>query len=157
MPRKPRTAACIAADTRSGRSTRRDFLKGATTIAAGRHRGSRGRGGERRSASHVALGSSRVTRLVAGGNPLYGYSHFNEQYSQHMLEWFTDERVVELPARLREGGDQHLAVQLPRARAATVPAHPGGGLQDPVDLPRRPLGRGPGRSPHARRRSSTAC
>jgi hypothetical protein len=43
----------------------------------------------------VALGGSRVTRLIAGGNPLYGYSHFNEQYSRHMLEWFTDERVVE--------------------------------------------------------------
>jgi len=42
----------------------------------------------------VALGPSRITQLIVGGDPLYGYSHFNARYSQHMLEWFTDERVV---------------------------------------------------------------
>ncbi len=42
------------------------------------------------------LGSHRVTRLIVGSNPIYGYSHFNKQYDQHMLEWFTDERIVKL-------------------------------------------------------------
>jgi hypothetical protein len=44
----------------------------------------------------VTLGSHRVTRLIVGSNPIYGYSHFNKQYDQHMLEWFTDERIVNL-------------------------------------------------------------
>ena len=44
----------------------------------------------------VSLGSHRVTRLIVGSNPIYGYSHFNRQYDQHMREWFTDERVVKL-------------------------------------------------------------
>ena len=94
MPRKPRTAACIAADASSDGPTRRDFLKGVTTTAASLMAA---RATSEESAGllpTVALGESRVTRLIAGGNPLYGYSHFNEQYSRHMLEWFTDERVV---------------------------------------------------------------
>jgi len=44
----------------------------------------------------VSLGPHRVTRLIVGSNPIYGYSHFNRQYDQHMLEWFTDERIVDL-------------------------------------------------------------
>ncbi len=43
----------------------------------------------------IPLGRFRVTRLIAGGNPLYGYSHFNRLFDQHMLEYFTDERVVQ--------------------------------------------------------------
>jgi hypothetical protein len=78
-----------------GRPSRRDFLKGATSVAAGviagRAAAAEEIGGP---LPTVPLGPSRITRLIVGGNPLYGYSHFNEQYSQHMLEWFTDERVV---------------------------------------------------------------
>ena len=74
----------------------------------------------------VALGSSRVTRLVVGGNPLYGYSHFNEQYSQHMREWFTDERVVGLLLDCERAGintwqsnyDERVPRQFPRIREA---------------------------------------
>ena len=85
------------AETSCGGSSRRDFLKGATTVAAGviaAHTAAAEENGG--PLPTVALGPSRVTRLIVGGNPLYGYSHFNEQYSQHMLEWFTDERVVKL-------------------------------------------------------------
>lgn len=42
----------------------------------------------------VALGSHRVTRLISGGNPLYGYSHFNHLLDNLMREYFTDEQVV---------------------------------------------------------------
>ena len=41
----------------------------------------------------VPLGKHQITRLIIGANPFYGYSHFNRQFSQHMLEWFTPERV----------------------------------------------------------------
>jgi hypothetical protein len=95
MPKTARAASRIAANTRSGRSTRRDFLIGATTAVASVTAARAAPGSSAEPLPTVTLGGSRVTRLIAGGNPLYGYSHFNEQYSRHMLEWFTDERVVE--------------------------------------------------------------
>lgn len=44
----------------------------------------------------VSLGPHRVTRLVLGGNPIYGHSHFNRLYSQHLVNYHTPQRVVEL-------------------------------------------------------------
>lgn len=44
----------------------------------------------------VALGPHQVTRLIVGGNPIYGHSHFNQLYSQHLTDYHTPERVVEL-------------------------------------------------------------
>lgn len=44
----------------------------------------------------VKLGQHDVTRLIIGGNPVYGYSHFNKMLSQHQTAWHTPERVVEL-------------------------------------------------------------
>lgn len=44
----------------------------------------------------VALGKHRVTRLILGGNPVYGHSHFNRLYSQHLTNYHTPGRVVEL-------------------------------------------------------------
>lgn len=44
----------------------------------------------------VALGPHKVTRLIIGGNPIYGHSHFNRLYSQHLTDYHTPERVVEL-------------------------------------------------------------
>ncbi|MBI4584499.1 MAG: hypothetical protein HY717_10825 [Planctomycetes bacterium] len=44
----------------------------------------------------IALGPHRVTRLIIGGNPIYGYSHFNQLYSQHLSDYHSPERVLEL-------------------------------------------------------------
>jgi len=44
----------------------------------------------------IRLGSRQVTRLIIGGNPIYGYSHFNKILSQYQTAWHTPERVVEL-------------------------------------------------------------
>jgi hypothetical protein len=44
----------------------------------------------------IKLGPHDVTRLIIGGNPIYGYSHFNKMLSQHQIAWHTPERVVEL-------------------------------------------------------------
>jgi hypothetical protein len=44
----------------------------------------------------IKLGPHRVTRLIIGGNPIYGYSHFNKLLSEHQKAWNTPERVVEL-------------------------------------------------------------
>src|SRR6476660_8052817 len=44
----------------------------------------------------IKLGSHDVTRLIIGGNPIYGYSHFNRLLSQHQQAWHTPEHVVQL-------------------------------------------------------------
>jgi hypothetical protein len=44
----------------------------------------------------ISLGKHQITRLIIGGNPIYGYSHFNRLLSQHQTDWHTPERVVEL-------------------------------------------------------------
>jgi hypothetical protein len=75
-------------------TTRRDFLKGAVTASL--LASSRALGDTAPPLPMVALGTSRVTRLIGGSNPVYGYSHFNRQYDQHMTEWFTDDRIVQL-------------------------------------------------------------
>jgi hypothetical protein len=43
----------------------------------------------------VALGKQRVTRLVAGWNPVAGYSYLGPHMDRHMKEYFTVERTVE--------------------------------------------------------------
>jgi len=80
-------------------TTRRGFLKGATTVAAGLVAPKALDAVPAQTSEAlplVSLGSHRVTRLIVGSNPIYGYSHFNAQYDQHMREWFTDERIVKL-------------------------------------------------------------
>ncbi len=52
----------------------------------------------------IKLGPHSVTRLILGGNPIYGYSHFNKLLSQHMTDWHTPERVVELLKRCEQAG-----------------------------------------------------
>jgi hypothetical protein len=47
----------------------------------------------------IQLGPHRVTRLIIGGNPIYGYSHFNKHFDRHMTAWHTPERVMELLKR----------------------------------------------------------
>jgi hypothetical protein len=85
-----------AADSTAPASSRRDFLKGATSVAAGLVVPGALRAEAANLLPTVPLGPHRVTRLIVGGNPIYGYSHFNRQYDQHMREWFTDERVIKL-------------------------------------------------------------
>ncbi len=52
----------------------------------------------------VALGPHRVTRLILGGNPVYGYSHFNRLFSQHLTEWHSPEHVLDLLRRAEQCG-----------------------------------------------------
>lgn len=43
----------------------------------------------------VRLGSLAVSRLIIGGNPFSGFSHQSRQRSEEMVDWYTDERIVE--------------------------------------------------------------
>jgi len=94
-----------AAGRESCGPTRRDFLKGATTVAAGLVATPAARAEEPAALlPTVALGPHRVTRLIVGSNPVYGYSHFNRLFDQHMLEWFTDQRIVEFLLACEKAG-----------------------------------------------------
>jgi hypothetical protein len=44
----------------------------------------------------VKLGPHEVTRLIIGGNPIYGFSHFNKILSEYQTNWHTSARVVQL-------------------------------------------------------------
>ena len=43
----------------------------------------------------IQLGKHTVTRLIAGGNPMGGYSHSTPDMTKTMLEFFTPERSIE--------------------------------------------------------------
>lgn len=83
-------------------STRRDFLNQTAGLAVGMSvlAGSAAADDKPQAGAEilptVKLGQHDVTRLIIGGNPIYGYSHFNKMLSQHQTAWHTPERVVEL-------------------------------------------------------------
>jgi hypothetical protein len=52
----------------------------------------------------VPFGAHRITRLVCGANPIYGYSHFNYLYSAHMGEYHTTDRVLAFLRELERAG-----------------------------------------------------
>lgn len=55
---------------------------------------------------NVRLGNSDVlvTRLISGGNPLCGNSHFSNEMSEEMRNYFTAEQVVAYLHQLKESG-----------------------------------------------------
>jgi hypothetical protein len=52
----------------------------------------------------IKLGSHTVTRLILGGNPIYGHSHFNKHFSRHLIDWHTPEHVQKLLERAEQAG-----------------------------------------------------
>lgn len=52
----------------------------------------------------IKLGSHEVSRLIIGGNPIYGHSHFNRLLSQHQTAWHTPERVLQLLQQAEQKG-----------------------------------------------------
>jgi hypothetical protein len=89
-------------------ATRRDFLHQAAGIAAASALTATAATAEPAAKSNslptIKLGEHSVTRLVVGGNPVYGYSHFNKLLSQHMSTWHTPEKVVDLLKRCEQAG-----------------------------------------------------
>ncbi len=97
-------------DTSNSAPSRRGFLQQAAGIATGitAMTSSVQASQEHASSSSllptIQLGPHRVTRLIIGGNPIYGYSHFNKHFDRHMIAWHTPERVMELLKRCEECG-----------------------------------------------------
>ena len=91
-------------------ASRRDFLQQTAGLAGGLAAVASGVQASERPAPAapllptVPLGPHRVTRLIIGGNPIYGYSHFNHLFSQHYTDWHTPARVLELLRRCEECG-----------------------------------------------------
>ena len=95
---------------------RRDLLRGAGTLAAlfaaanasaGQPPPADGKVPEAKPGPLLPLvpfGKHRITRLVAGANPIYGYSHFNYLYSAHMGEYHTTARVLSFLKELERAG-----------------------------------------------------
>ncbi|MGE5645697.1 MAG: hypothetical protein ACM336_07890 [Acidobacteriota bacterium] len=95
---------------------RRDFFKGAGTLAA--FLGAAGSASAQPAGADtkvpeakagpllpvVPFGKHKITRLIAGANPIYGYSHFNYVYSAHMGEYHTTERVLAFLRELERAG-----------------------------------------------------
>lgn len=77
----------------------------------------------------IKLGTHAVTRLIIGGNPVYGYAHFNRILSKYYTDWHTPDRVLELVQRCVKAGintwqnsyAQRTLDDVARFRAAGVP------------------------------------
>ena len=52
----------------------------------------------------VKFGEHEITRLIIGGNPLCGGSHFSGEMSQDMIDFYTPEKVVEVLKQCEELG-----------------------------------------------------
>jgi hypothetical protein len=42
--------------------------------------------------------------MIIGGNPVYGYSHFNRHFDRHLTAWHTPDRVLELLRKCEQCG-----------------------------------------------------
>lgn len=105
-------------------NTRREFLQASTLAAAAMLSGSASLSAEeqalgihpisRPSAVQSApapvqvpkmkFGGVEISRMVMGVNPLYGYSHYNGNFSQLMAEWYTQDKVCEVLHRANNYG-----------------------------------------------------
>jgi hypothetical protein len=84
---------------------RRTFLRQAAAASGLAALAGTGRGAESAPLlPTIKLGPHTVTRLIVGGNPVYGHSHFNNLFSRHMTDWHTPERVLALLRRCEEVG-----------------------------------------------------
>jgi hypothetical protein len=98
----------MPSDEHPSTSTRRDFLQTAGLAACLGGVTAPATGADTSKADTllptIKLGPHAVTRLIIGGNPVYGYSHFNKHLSQHMTDWHTPERVLALLKRCEQAG-----------------------------------------------------
>ena len=115
-PLIPETNGMIELDPAEDRTfQRRDLLAGAGTVAAWLAAANRA-GAQDLPAGQVPeakagpplptvpFGKYRVSRLIAGANPIYGYSHFNYVFSAAMGEYHSTDRVLSFLKQLERAG-----------------------------------------------------
>lgn len=76
--------------------SRRDFISSTTAIVSGVATVRRAAGENSPLLPVVRFGGTDITRLIVGSNPFYGYSHFNQVLDNHMREWMTQDRKMEI-------------------------------------------------------------
>lgn len=52
----------------------------------------------------MKFGGVEISRMVIGVNPMYGFAHYNMNFSRTMAEWYTQERVCEVLHRANSYG-----------------------------------------------------
>ena len=52
----------------------------------------------------MKFGAVEISRMVIGVNPMYGFAHYNMNFSRTMAEWYTQERVCEVLHRANAYG-----------------------------------------------------
>ena len=121
--------------------SRRDFLGRVSTMTAtaAAMSATTGRAEEEKPAAEslenllptIRMGKYRITKLVLGGNPIYGHSHFNRLYSQHLRDYHTPKRVVELLRACTKSGintwqnsyTQRTVADIQKCREEGIPFH----------------------------------
>ena len=98
-------------DSRSSIAHRRRFLAEMSSLAAAAWIGIDGQSSAADSSETtpgtlptIQLGKYRVSRLIAGSNPLLGYSYLGPHTDRHMKEYFTTERSVEFLQQCEHAG-----------------------------------------------------
>jgi hypothetical protein len=106
-------------------NTRREFLQSSAVAAAGLIGGSNLLGAETDTQQGAAplsqtgtppvqgqppqiptmkFGGVGISRLILGVNPLYGFAHYNSNFSKAMADWYTQDRVCEVLHRANSFG-----------------------------------------------------
>ncbi len=105
-------------------NTRRKFLQSSAVVAAGLIGGSRLLEPETTAQQATAtlsqsgpvseqvqphiptmkFGGVEISRLILGVNPLYGFAHYNNNFSKAMADWYTQDRVCEVLHRANTFG-----------------------------------------------------
>lgn len=89
---------------------RREFLLGLSAAAAGSTLVHAGNGQAEKTTSPapllptINLGEHRISRLIAGSNPISGYSYMGPILDRHMKEYFTPRRIVEFLLKCEQEG-----------------------------------------------------
>jgi hypothetical protein len=52
----------------------------------------------------MKFGSAEISRLVLGVNPLYGFAHYNDNFSRTMTDWYTPDQVCKVLHRANSFG-----------------------------------------------------
>ena len=103
-------------------SARREFLIQASTAAALSATGLAVKGADAPAAvpganamPTIMLGKDRISRIVAGWNPIGGHSHTTIDMSRSMREYFTTERLVEFLTNCERQGINAWQYEIGRA------------------------------------------
>jgi len=106
------------------RPGRREFLAGLSGMAAAACLGGAGQGAEPapEPLPSIQLGQHRISRLVAGSNPIMGYSYLGPHTDRHMKEYFTPAQTVEFLRQCQRAGITAHQFSTPDRRAEDLRA-----------------------------------